>query len=178
MQGYNKGFSLLEVSIVILIIGVLLNFSIKGYALMNKVNESSIVNQINQYKVAVQIFEQMNGIYPGFYVNGTFSKQKFWKDLIKFKLIDIDLDGDNAKIKTGGVIKVEYEDKIYFLIENKDGSGCLTPRQAFYIDKKLDDGIPNSGDVIVIDNNVACSKDEAYSVENDKKCCRLKIQID
>lgn len=178
MRSYNKGFSLLEVSIVILIIGVLLNFSIKGYALLNKVNESSIVNQINQYKVAVQMFEQMNGAYPGFYDNGMFSKQKFWKDLTKSKLIDVDLDGDNAKIKTGGVIKVEYDDKFYFLIENKDGSGCLTPKQAFYIDKKLDDGIPNSGDIVVTDSNITCSKDDAYSVENDTKCCRLKIQVD
>lgn len=178
MNKNSKGFSLLEVSIVILIIGVLLNFSIKGYSLLNKVNEASIINQINQYKVSIQMFEQMNGGYPGVRDGKAFSKKDFWQDLIKFKLIDVELDSDDAKIKTGGVIKVEYDGKLYFLIENKDGTGCLTPKQAFYIDKKLDDGNPNSGDIQVIGDNVMCSDSNRYFHENDKKCCRLKINID
>lgn len=174
-----KGFSLLEVSIVILIIGVLLNFSIKGYSLLHTVNDTSIVNQINQYKLAVQMFEQSNGVYPGFADNGTFSKQMFWQDLIKAKLIDVELDNDDAKIKTGGVIKVTYDNnRFYFLIENKNGTECLTPKQAFYIDKKIDDGIPDSGDVTVVGNNSACFNNRSYSINNDKKCCKLQIQID
>jgi hypothetical protein len=51
----------------------------------------------------------------------------------------------------------------------------LTPLEAFIIDNKLDDGLPNDGKIRVFDKdaNNDCYYNNYYSIKNKKRVCTL-----
>lgn len=171
----SRGFSLIEISIAILIIGIILSFGVKGYKMIESANLTSLVNQINQYKIAVQLFEESEGRIPGM-ENGNFSEENFWNDLIKNDFITAELSNNRPLTKVGGVISAHYDDSgIIFKVHNLNEGGILTPKQAELIDKKIDTGMPLIGRVKAYGDN--CVKDGKYNKSCDDKCCFIEIKI-
>lgn len=72
-----KAFSLIEISIVLGIVGVLLTGAIKGYGLLENARLKSIVMQISNYRLAVQTFRDRHSAWPGNYdMASTYIDQK------------------------------------------------------------------------------------------------------
>ncbi len=75
---------------------------------------------------------------------------------------------------------------LWFVLGKKNGDhgdgGLLTPAQAMSIDKKMDNGYPNSGKVRAIDGSDkrthACVKENgSYNIENNEAACALFFQL-
>jgi len=61
----KKGFTLIELSIVLIIIGVLVGGILIGQSLIDSVRTSRLVSNIGQYEIAVKQFEKKFKKYPG-----------------------------------------------------------------------------------------------------------------
>ena len=61
----KQGFTLLELSIVIVIIGLIIGGITVGQGLVRSAELSSVINDVNKYKVAINTFELQYGALPG-----------------------------------------------------------------------------------------------------------------
>ena len=57
MKNSNKGFSLLEISIVLSIMGILMGFAIKGRGIIEMARVKSVISQIENYQFVFLIVE-------------------------------------------------------------------------------------------------------------------------
>jgi prepilin-type N-terminal cleavage/methylation domain-containing protein len=67
----NKGFTLIEISIVIVIIGLIVGGIISGKQMIHFAGAKSVVTQITNYNTAVSIFFSKYNALPGDFINAT-----------------------------------------------------------------------------------------------------------
>ena len=202
-NNHESGFSLVEIAIVLLIIGVIIGGVLKGQDLIDSARIKATIQQINEYKMAVANFQDRFGALPGDFgqaedqigggaQNGDNDGQinadesiKFWKQLSAAGLLS-SLAHENTMpaAKIGGVITVEYfEGEHWFVLGSGDGKGpLLSPQQAMSIDKSLDNGDPRTGNVRSIEGTGAvangCVKaDGKYNLENKEKVCIVRVKF-
>ena len=61
----KRGFTLVELAIVIVIIGLIIGAVIKGQEMLNSARLTSVENQVNGYKSAITTFHDRYGALPG-----------------------------------------------------------------------------------------------------------------
>jgi prepilin-type N-terminal cleavage/methylation domain-containing protein len=61
----NKGFTLVEMAIVLVIIGIILGAVIKGQDLIDNARAKQFINQIRQYQLTSSTYYDRKGRYPG-----------------------------------------------------------------------------------------------------------------
>lgn len=82
------------------------------------------------------------------------------------------------KSKKFAIINVEGNPYLFMGIEDEKfelSNDTFTPLEAFIIDSKIDDGLPNSGKIKVYsgDGKNNCYYDNYYNIKNKKKACSL-----
>jgi prepilin-type N-terminal cleavage/methylation domain-containing protein len=65
----ERGFTLVELSIVLVIVGLLIFAVLKGQELIESARLKSLMTQMNSYKTATQIFKDRYGALPGDFDN-------------------------------------------------------------------------------------------------------------
>ncbi|KKB96883.1 hypothetical protein SZ25_00019 [Candidatus Arcanobacter lacustris] len=68
---HNKGFTLIELSIVMVIIGLIIGGILTGRELIFAANNKAIITQVTNYKTAVQTFQMKYQALPGDMVNAS-----------------------------------------------------------------------------------------------------------
>jgi prepilin-type N-terminal cleavage/methylation domain-containing protein len=174
----NKGFSLIEVAIAVMVIGLIAGFALKGKELIRSARLRSTADQVNAFKIAVQGFTERYGALPGDFAaaremisdslqngsgNGVISSvedaKRFWQHLIASNLISAELVDGYPTSKLGGYYTVSSNiadhPGIWIVLcggttDNKSFSGTLSPEDGYIIDKNNDNGDPTSGEIQAI----------------------------
>jgi hypothetical protein len=214
----QSGLSVIEIVAVVTIIGLFVSVVLGVRKIVDFARQQRIIQQIESYITAVQVFEDRFNALPGDFhnANEAFGEKidngdgdgaiggkpftsgndaaLFWihlraaglvKSLNKKSKSGIEYPGSSL----GGGFTVENSpteemNGPYLVIGNEgdsDGrSGALTPAQAKYIDEKLDNGDPMSGNIQVRDGsnfNGDCVKDGKYNTSSNKKSCTVYILL-
>ncbi|MBF0558686.1 MAG: prepilin-type N-terminal cleavage/methylation domain-containing protein, partial [Nitrospirae bacterium] len=61
----QKGFTLIELSIVLVIIGIILGAVLKGQDLIDNAKAKKVANLINQWQVPMMTYYDRKGMFPG-----------------------------------------------------------------------------------------------------------------
>lgn len=244
----QKGFTLVELAIVLMIIGLLIGGILRGQELMNNARVTSTIQQTKAYQGALTTFRDAytslpgdmatpgfrlpncttapcstggdgNGIVDqaitliGFatFTGNNSEQRKFWLHMAAAHLITgVDLGTTTmtgmgnwgiqypmAKIGGGfhvGYYAVNYNDPTFppfsghFLtLQGSPGPTVLsnftmTPGQAAMFDRKVDDGLPHTGDVLGVpdfdENSCVLRSTHLYNEKSEIRGCNLLIKID
>ena len=203
----SSGFSLIEVAIAIVVIGLLASFTIKGGKLIQSAKLNSINDQVTTFKIAIHLFTEKYGFLPGDLPDaGNLIKegiesgrgdgkiislrdsQRFWKHLIASGFLNTKLINDHPVSKIGGNFYVSNDiggrSGTWIILsegtsDNKNFKGIVTPEEAYLIDKN-DTGEPLTGDIQIMKGIGAtgeCIVDSKYNFKNKNKDCVLLFKI-
>lgn len=181
----QNGFTLIELSIVIVIIGLIVAGVVGGQALVKQAKLRSVILDINMFSVGVNTFYLEYNSLPGDMNNAG----DYWSGAYEGNGNNrIDLgpnNGHNSNLEERAVWEhLELAGLITFEDDNSDGTydtpypdgnyvnrysttqntlnfsgpgpisagaywqGILSSQQAYYIDSKMDDGMPATGEVL------------------------------
>ena len=202
----NKGFSLIEVAIAIVVIGLIVGFTIKGKELIHTAKLNATIEQVHSIKMATQMFVERYGALPGSFSNAKkeisdalengsgngeiFSiedAKRFWAHLAASDLISLDLSENSMPAsKVGGYFsvssKITGRNGIWIILsmgtsDNNAFQGIVSQEDAYRIDKKTDTKNPNTGDVMTRKaENLTAISDE-YDIKSKTKDCVIMFRI-
>lgn len=179
----NSGFTLIEIAIVLVIIGLLLGGVLKGQELINNAKVRNIISQQDSYKAAFFAFQDRFRALPGDYAqaaanisgnpgtpNGDGNSRvellnaancnetvTAWLHLTRAGFISGNFAGgcgaaaavDNSPTNAyGGIVQLIFDNNFTGIqtISHNLKTGALIPVNIISeIDRKLDDGFPNTG---------------------------------
>jgi len=159
------GFTLIELAVVLIIIGVLTGAILKGQDLLTVAKIRGVLADINRYRLAITLYQETYGALPGddahadnHFGTGTLIGNGdgiisegdiniFWQHLAKAGHV---ASPEPPSSKMGGIFTIAYDPfpgfRGHFLIlSNPQRRGLLTPRQAQMLKAKGDDGRAQEG---------------------------------
>ena len=212
-QQYQRGFTMVELSIVLVIIGLIVAGVLVGQDLIRGAEVRATVSQLERFSATVNTFRVKYTQIPGDInkaedfglndpdvatigldgdANGLLSSVNddvdsislasgeivnFWFHLSRAKLIEGNFDG----VQTGGQLSETFPrtkmNRGGFSVYNRDGvnhfhvgvtssagpdhefANNLKPEEAYGIDVKIDDGLPDTGGTVAITGNIATWED-------------------
>ena len=229
----NKAFSLVEMSIVLVIISLIIAGLISGQSLLQASKVVTTISEVNEYREAIRSFQDKYLGLPGDLINAadyfpdcvniggnnpcngdgnglietdTTIKEctRAWQHLSFSGLIKGDYDGTfpdplvlGTNLPSGKADSSGYwlcnegtttaDNLVYFGI--RDGSNdmkaaVLSPPEAENIDKKIDDGNSNTGNVVGVDGTNVTQYDcvtnasPNYNLANDQTACAMHFALD
>lgn len=202
----NKGFSLIEISIALVIIGLIASAALKGRELVERAKLRALIDEVSNFKVAVSLFVDKYGALPGEFssaheimgeeaedghenIVSLADAKRFWIHLANENLLNVQTNNGFPTSKIGGIYTVSSNVRNhpgYWLIlcastsDNAYYNGILTPEEAYYIDRNNDTGCPFSGDIQCVQANNAvgeCFVDNKYNLKNKNKDCVIMFRI-
>jgi prepilin-type N-terminal cleavage/methylation domain-containing protein len=170
MKNRQAGFTLVEIAIVMVIIGLLIGGVLKGQAMVQNAKVKRVVKQADEIRAGVMAFYDKYGVYPGdedlapippgadgegdgdgmIEGGGTNEDNELYRDLQLAGLISGNYDGtdDLPKHAFGDDMALAWVDpgpgeaKHYFMFYNLPAEVCLE------IDMKNDDGDRTTGSIL------------------------------
>jgi prepilin-type N-terminal cleavage/methylation domain-containing protein len=174
MKKSQAGFTLVEIAIVLVIIGLLLGGVLKGQELINNAKARNVINDMNSVQAAFYSYQDRyrvmpgddsgadarftgtqqngngNGVFQGGYsttgaLSATTDSQNFWQHVRAAGFIKgAETDAAQPRSSVGGMIGIEDS---AFGIAGLVVCASVESKYAPIIDSYLDDGVGTTGDV-------------------------------
>ncbi len=169
VKNSQAGFTLVEIAIVMVIIGLLIGGILKAQGMIQNAKVKRVVKQADELRAAVMGFYDKYGVYPGDenqaaippgadaegnadgMINTNAEVFEVYRDLVRSELIAGDYNGTSElpSHAFGGTVRLQWVDppgagtaKHYFMYTNIPAEVCLE------IDQKFDNGTWNSGSIV------------------------------
>jgi prepilin-type N-terminal cleavage/methylation domain-containing protein len=201
LMGHKKlpGFSLIELTLVLIVIGILTGAVFKGLELLDSAKVRATLNQIHRLRTVAVLYRETYGQWPGNdreaqnrfgdgvqngQGNGVISSKEasqFWVHLAKAGY----LSEENApSSKLGGKFMVEGKEDAHqnvLILAGEDKTGLLTPKQAAALKAAAEDGGPSTGQVQVTEGqgnkSGSCVRGEVFNLETKTPACILVVAL-
>ncbi len=166
-QKGQAGFTLVEIAIVMVIIGLLIGGVLKGQAMIQNAKVKRVVKQADEFRAVIMAFYDKYGVYPGDENNANIppgdtangdgdglmeNAERFdlFTDLVEAGLISGNFNGANVATHVfGGNVQVYWVNPPgapgpghYIRFDNLPWDVCQE------IDTKYDDGVYNTGSIV------------------------------
>ncbi len=164
-MGNQKGFTLIEIAIVLVIIGLLLGGILKGRSFIESAKTKNVIKQAESLEAAIYGYQDKYSYYPGDDPNagsrwsgvsngngdGLIREWQYApQHLAAAELITGSYDGSNTVLH-------KYGGNVYIYYQNIRGHGAgnmirfdnLPASAAEALDRALDDGEPDTGSVVI-----------------------------
>jgi prepilin-type N-terminal cleavage/methylation domain-containing protein len=166
MSGHRKGFTLVELSIVLVIIGLLIGGVLKGQAMIENAKVKNFVSDVDGLVAAAYGYQDKLNKFPGDTGDGLIKVADdedvaFYQDIITEGFISGDatqttLETIAKETPFGAQYKVVASTTVGKAPHNAQKNAIETtagidPKIAGTIDTKYDDGDPIAGDIQVVD---------------------------
>ncbi|MDR1361949.1 MAG: prepilin-type N-terminal cleavage/methylation domain-containing protein [Holosporaceae bacterium] len=205
LRRQNKGFSLIEVAIAVVIIGLIASFTLKGRELIRTAKLRSVIEQVNSIRVASQAFVEKYGGMPGDFpsakeminddlengrgdgvISSIGDSDRFWSHLAAADIIHLEVVKGRPLSKNGGFFSVSTSvpghSGIWLVLsggtsDNKSFSAALSQEDAHFIDKNSDTGNPSTGEVRTLAASGLASIGQKYDLKNKNKDCVIIFRL-
>jgi prepilin-type N-terminal cleavage/methylation domain-containing protein len=207
MRNDNEGFSLIEVAIAIVVIGLIASFALKGKELIHTAKLNAVSDQIESFKIATQMFVEKYGDIPGSLSNAkeiiddslengngagailsTDDAKRFWDHLRASGLLALELINGYPSSKIGGFFYVASNvpgcSGVWAVLTAStagisDFKGILSQEDAYRLDRKGDTGNPSSGEIrtYIATSSGITPIGQQYDVKNKNKDCIIMFRI-
>lgn len=196
-------FSLIEISIVLIIIGLITTAVFKGQDLIESARIQSSIEEINQIKLSVLTYRDQYSQWPG---NDSQAQQHFGNSVTNgdgqglihgsettqawHHLKAAGLTGHNqpSTCKLGGYIIFisnplpQYQGNWLALSGSPNQlTATLTPKQAMLLKTKVNEKIPDEGHFIIQaapgTSRTDCYNDQAYNLQNKSPACVVLLKL-
>lgn len=197
------GFTLIELAVVLIIIGVIAGAILKGQSLLEEAKIRSTLSDLSRYHLAVTSYQETYGAYPGDdkeaklhlgdtaengdgdrkYVSAK-DKDLFWKHLAQAGYIS---SGQSPSSKLGGKFSVISDPSPlfkghYLMLAGVDNAGVLTPQQAQILKAKADDGSAAEGIIRFMssqdaDGNSCLTSGGDFNLGHKRQTCILLMKF-
>jgi prepilin-type N-terminal cleavage/methylation domain-containing protein len=151
----EQGFTLIELSMVLVIMGLILGMVFKGKSLVEQAKTKSVQSQLHKIQLSVESFRQQYGYWPGDgcgdegaihcngekngYLEQKIEREAFWQVLIRHQLLT-EQDRRQAFGKPWEILMVGDKASGIHQITT-----LLPVSQACLLDRQMDDGAATTG---------------------------------
>lgn len=196
------GFTLIELSIVMIIVGIIMAGVFKGQDLIESARLQSTLSEMNRIKMIALQYREQFGAWPGNDKNasnrleGAVSGngkglilaeegENVWKHLAAAQLLD---NEEAPTAKVGGIFSIkgnptETHKGNWIILSGEEGTlnPSLTPKQAMTLKSKMDEVDPNKGKLRVINGQgieeTGCVNGSTYNLKNDAAACVVMMYL-
>jgi prepilin-type N-terminal cleavage/methylation domain-containing protein len=196
-----RGFSLIELSIVLIIVGMIAGGIFKGTELLESAKVRSTLNDIQKYSTAISLYHDTYGQFPGddptaqnrfgqnisngngnHLIDGT-DAQYFWTHLAKAGFVSTETAPSS---KFGGLFSVasnplEGFSGNWLILSTSDKGPLLTPKQAALLKNKAGEDSPSQGMLRITEGNGIqagqCVENGQFNTTHSKATCIVLIQF-
>lgn len=193
---YLPGFTLIELAIVLIIIGVIAGAVLKGQDLLEAAKMRGLLADANRFRMVVQLYHENYGALPGDDAHaaqhfgaqvsngdgdGIISNndsQLFWTHLAKAGHVG---QSEPPSSKFGGTYQVVYNPSKdlsghWFMLSGPQQQGVLTPKQALLLKSKAGDQTATSDSFRLMNGKNAgthpcLGKDGQPNLSHDRPTC-------
>jgi prepilin-type N-terminal cleavage/methylation domain-containing protein len=193
------GFSLIELALVLIIIGILAGAIFKGQDLLYAAKIRSALNEIDRIRTAAMLYHDTYGQWPGNdpsasirfggnVINGSGNgiitgaeTTQFWVHLAKAEHLP---EATPPSSRLGGQFSIEGDQnarKNYLVLSQPEKGGLLSPKQAADIKAKAGEIDPSTGQIQIIEGADSqagsCIKDGGYNLTIKEPTCILRVAM-
>jgi type II secretory pathway pseudopilin PulG len=178
----KAGFGLLETAISLAVVGIMTVAVVKGGHLLEMARLNAVLAQVDQIRLAVQMFQDRNGGLPKDGVVETLEDSKAFYKILNETGASLPSNEGFVQGKMGGSLfissKVPDHPGLWIVLANSfdEAKGVLTPAQAEILNKKGDNGDPLSGEIQAVDDknqSGKCINGGKFNTDKDKACVVL-----
>lgn len=204
MMGKNlpkhlPGFSLIELALVLIVVGILAGAIFKGQDILEAAKIRAVLNDIDRIRTAATLYHDTFGQWPG---NDSLAKARFGQDVnngqgtgvisgdeasqfwVHLTKADHLSDGMAPSSKLGGKFTVEGDlstKKNILVLSGPEKSGLLTPKQAAALKAKAGESDPSTGQIRVTEGNGAaprsCVNEGTFHLATKSPTCILRVEL-
>lgn len=196
---YLPGFSLIELALVLIVVGILAGALFKGQDILEAAKIRAVLNEIDRIRTATALYHDTYGQWPG---NDPYAKDRFGQDVNNGQGNGV-ISGDEAgqfwihlakaghlsdgiapSSKLGGQFTAEGDlasRKNFLILSGPENSGVLTPKQAAALKTKARESDPSTGLLHIIEGVGApprsCINGGVFNLATKTPTCILKVEL-